>query len=180
MALWMVAGLVFSGGKKASSARFTVSVRVIRKFCSSNGVVFADMRRCFRTKRPCAQASPSDVGHHVFRITKSCGNARRGNLRDARQIVRSQLNLCGGDVFFEVSPPFRARNGYNITSLSEHPCQRQLRRFAMFFSSEFFYVVHEFQIFLEIFTLKPRRTVTVVVRRQIFRLLKSASQKSPA
>jgi hypothetical protein len=56
-----------------------------------------------------------------------------------------------------------------MIALCQHPRQRQLRRCAPFFSSQFGEMCNQLKIYLEVFALESRTVSPEIIRRKIFR-----------
>src|SRR5215469_2738890 len=76
-----------------------------------------------------------------------------------------QVNSRG--ILFKVLPPLRPRNRNDVFTLSQHPCQRKLRRLVLLLPRNFFHAAHQLEVLLEICALKPWRRPPVVLRREI-------------
>src|SRR5690349_10882485 len=76
---------------------------------------------------------------HSHRIVPFAGrDTRRKLMVDSRQVVRSQRNSDGNDIFLEVGAPLGAGNRDNVASLRQKPGESQLRGRAFFLGGNFF------------------------------------------
>ena len=66
----------------------------------------------------------------------------------------------------------RPGNRDDVFALRQHPRERELGRRAIFFARDLAHPLHQIEVALEILTLKTRRLPPVIIRRQIFELLK--------
>ncbi|MNI29551.1 hypothetical protein D3C73_833710 [compost metagenome] len=73
-----------------------------------------------------------------------------------------------------------ARNRNQVITLGQHPRQRQLARRHAFFCRQRLYLLHQQQVFREVFALKARAETTVIVGREIIRAFQRAGQKPSA
>src|SRR5205807_3213471 len=97
---------------------------------------------------------------------------------DSFEIFAGKIDIERADVLLEIFSAFGSRDWNDVVALREHPCQRELRRRAFLFASNFFDALYDIEIALKIVALKSRRRPPVVVLRNVFRLLNLTGQES--
>jgi len=75
--------------------------------------------------------SPANQLHHVLGITRSGGDADRGDFGDLFQVVIGQFHFCRCNIFLEIFPLLGAGDGNDVFALGQHPGQCELPNASM-------------------------------------------------
>src|SRR5207302_1399469 len=118
--------------------------------------------------------------HGGGRVPRARGDALRGHLVDATQVVLGQLHPHRSRVLLQVLALLGAWDGHDVLSLREQPRERELRRSAALLRRDLAHPLHELQVPLEILTLEPRMVAPVVVRRQVLVPLEAPGEEPAA
>ncbi len=116
--------------------------------------------------------------HHRFGITRTGSDIFWCYCVDSFEIVRIQEDIERVHIFAQIFSPLRSRNWDDVFALRQDPGQGELCGRATFFPSDLAHLANEIQIALKIFSLKPRSSSPIVVRRQIFEAFDLTGQES--
>src|SRR5712691_5328218 len=114
------------------------------------------------------------------RVAVAGGDSRWQLRVNARYIFGGEGNEDSFCVLVEVFAALGADDGDNVLALGEQPREGKLRLSALLFRGNFFDSLQQGEILLQIFSLKPRRKLPVVVLRDVCALPKASGEEAAA
>src|ERR1700756_1082530 len=90
------------------------------------------------------------------------------------------MHIDGVHILVQVFLPLRARNGYDVTALGQHPSQRELRCLDAFARSHLFHLFDQRKIAVEVSTLEARRVAAEIVGCEVFEAFYLSSEEATA
>src|SRR5690606_11414790 len=98
---------------------------------------------------------------------------------DFLEFFGRQVDLRGGEVFFQVAGAFGAGDGDDVIALRQYPGQGELAGRAALATRDLLDLRHQVEVLLEVSPLETRRVTPVVVRWEIINGSELTGKKTP-